>query len=871
MANTPSLGTNLNGTTYYTTHFPYVDLMRQASGFDSQPSSSSNSNVALNLDPSGWVMSLPTETWAGVYPILHNPAGADIAGDRFVVTYDGDGTFQGSLSSTISESSPGRFVLTASLDGTLGFQITSTNPNDYVRNMHVVREDQSALFNAGQVWNPEFLEKVENFHTLRFMDVMKTNDVHDAAGYVAWPESNNASDLEWADRPLMSDAQWTKGVPVEAMVELSNAVGADAWFNMPINASDDYVRQFAVYVRDHLNPGLEVHVEFSNEVWNWGFPQAHYAEAHDAPFGNWMEWYGVRTAQVGKIWNEVFGESPTGGEDVTGRVHVVYNTQAAWKGLESYGLETLNWYENGVHVRAGDYFDEYAITGYYNFNTADHDVVRSWWSNPDGGFDAAVKSLRENVDGPLKEAYAYHAGVAVEYGLELTTYESGYGEVDPNETPEYQQFLIDVQRQPELYDIELANYQNFKDAGGGLYMNFGVIGAPSKWGSWSALESLYQETSPRYQALVDWNAMVAPWYESGRDPSSFDSLSMQMNNDAPTINSNGGGDTATVSVAENTTAVTTVTTTGLTIGQAVGYSIQGGVDATKFTIGASTGMLSFVTAPDHEAPTDAGGNNVYDVVVQASYGGGAVDTQAIAVNVQNVLGAIIQGTPRNDRVDMMHSVSGQPHATSEEDFFYGRGGGDTLAGGPGRDTFVFDLTALSPGHRKSGFVDHVVDYNQGNSGTFNPAEGDAFVFSGLLSTQRDLPISSLVRVTENPSGTAALLQIDRDGTANGTHWKTVAQLNGVHAGDGINVIFESPRFEAVLTVAEATPSPRPMGICHASIPARDWQHIGNFEWGREKGSVMAAILQDIQVSLTEGHLTPITDASVPAHFGNWYV
>ena len=40
------------------------------------------------------------------------------------------------------------------------------------------------------------------------------------------------------------------------------------------------------------------------------------------------------------------------------------------------------------------------------------------------------------------------------------------------------------------------------------------------------------------------------------------------------------------------------------------YSIVGGADAAKFTINASTGALSFVTAPNFEAPTDAGGNNV---------------------------------------------------------------------------------------------------------------------------------------------------------------------------------------------------------------------------------------------------------------------
>jgi hypothetical protein len=191
MANTPSLGTNLDGTAYYTTHFPYIDLMHQASDFIPQTSSAWDSQVPLELDPNGWVMSLPADTWAGVYPILHNPAGADVAGGRYVVTYDGGGSFPGSLGSTISGATPGRFVLTAALDGSLGFQITSTNSADYIRDIHVVREDQSALFDAGAVWNPQFVAKVEDFHTFRYMDLMITNAVFDADGKVIWPDSTN--------------------------------------------------------------------------------------------------------------------------------------------------------------------------------------------------------------------------------------------------------------------------------------------------------------------------------------------------------------------------------------------------------------------------------------------------------------------------------------------------------------------------------------------------------------------------------------------------------------------------------------------------------------------------------------------------------
>ena len=43
--------------------------------------------------------------------------------------------------------------------------------------------------------------------------------------------------------------------------------------------------------------------------------------------------------------------------------------------------------------------------------------------------------------------------------------------------------------------------------------------------------------------------------------------------------------------------------------------------------------MSFVAAPDCEAPADAGADNVYDVTVQVNDGNGGVDTQSIAITV----------------------------------------------------------------------------------------------------------------------------------------------------------------------------------------------------------------------------------------------
>ena len=101
-------------------------------------------------------------------------------------------------------------------------------------------------------------------------------------------------------------------------------------------------------------------------------------------------------------------------------------------------------------------------------------------------------------------------------------------------------------------------------------------------------------------------------------------------NEAPLITSGGA-----VSVAENVqsgTPVYTVTATDPDAGTTLSYSIIGGVDAGRFQIDGGTGALSFVTAPDFEAPADVGGDNVYDVVVQVS-DGALSDSQAIAVTV----------------------------------------------------------------------------------------------------------------------------------------------------------------------------------------------------------------------------------------------
>ncbi len=104
--------------------------------------------------------------------------------------------------------------------------------------------------------------------------------------------------------------------------------------------------------------------------------------------------------------------------------------------------------------------------------------------------------------------------------------------------------------------------------------------------------------------------------------------------EAPSITSS-----ATPSVAENQTAVIDVQSTdpdGDTEGAGLTYSITGGADAALFSIVPATGVLTFNSAPNFEAPTDAGANNVYDVQVTVTDSGAQTDVQNLQVTVTDV-------------------------------------------------------------------------------------------------------------------------------------------------------------------------------------------------------------------------------------------
>jgi len=113
-------------------------------------------------------------------------------------------------------------------------------------------------------------------------------------------------------------------------------------------------------------------------------------------------------------------------------------------------------------------------------------------------------------------------------------------------------------------------------------------------------------------------------------------------------------------------------------------------------------------------------------------------------------------------------------------------GGGTLVGTAGADNFVFaNVSVQGPAAPP---ITHVANYSF--------AQGDTFDFSALTSQSHGWQVgdASVVRAVEGAGG-AAMLQVNTVdssmGTKVGSNWVTVAEIDGAHLGDTVNVLIDS--------------------------------------------------------------------------------
>jgi hypothetical protein len=329
----------------------------------------------------------------------------------------------------------------------------------------------------------------------------------DTVRFMDWMETNGSQQKEWRDRPTVEAATWSgKGVPVEILVALCNQLKANAWICLPHGADDDYVRQFAALVKGRLNPALKVYVEYSNEVWNGTFEQHRYAEAQAAKLGlgatnkPWEGaalFYARRSMEIFRIWEEVFG-----GHDRLVRV-------IAWQAAGgSYWTDQMLLSQQDL----AHHCDVLAIAPYLSFmpgpanKTLPSDAVAKW----------PVAQILDYVEtNSLPECQGWiktQKSVADKYGLKLACYEAGQhlvgvGGGENNE--ELTARLIAANQSPRMGFLYAKYLAGWQAAGGDLMCLFSSVAASSKWGSWGMLEGADQESSPKFDAVMDWKRGLA--------------------------------------------------------------------------------------------------------------------------------------------------------------------------------------------------------------------------------------------------------------------------------------------------------------------------------------------------------------------------
>jgi len=428
-------------------------------------------------------------------------------------------------------------------EDTIGVTIKETDPNDtgnYIRNISVVKADNIPLFEVGVIFNPHWIRRIKDLRSVRFMD---------------WMFTNGSMQSEWDGRPKISDYTYVRrGVPVEVMIQLANEIGVDPWFNMPHMATDAYSRNFARYVYDNLDPRLTAYVEYSNEVWNFTFPQTAWAlRQAEERWGSkgkqdgWMQFAGMRAAVMAGIWGDVFGAS------ASDRLVRVIATHTDWPGLEESLLQAPLWQAENGNAPPVSSFDAYAVTGYFGLDLGTDEkapTVLEWIRQSKKAADEAAKTLglsgqeyetymsahkydlavslvaKDILSGSLKhlltEALPYQFKVATENELDLIMYEGGTHVVGIGEwagNADLSAFFNHFNYTPEIADLYKILLNRWRGIGGTQFNAFVDVARISRWGSWGALRHL-DDQNPRWDILKQFNAETPAWW-SNRSAGTF--------------------------------------------------------------------------------------------------------------------------------------------------------------------------------------------------------------------------------------------------------------------------------------------------------------------------------------------------------------
>ena len=465
-----NIGINVTGVSYWSGERSFANLVTGGAWLD--PSKSGwPAFDAAGIDQNGTIKSLASGQTAAIN--LSRPteqfSGKDV---DIRCTYEGEGTIshdgfyphpskaiQNGIEFTWPSSANAVYVI-----------LHKTNAANPLRNL----DCREATLDRAATFAPEFVDSLKPFQVLRFLD---------------WLPANTNIAVSWAQRTLPTNVSQTvpQGVAIEHMIDLANATDADPWFTIPWNADEAYVRNFALLVRDRLEPGRKAYVELTNEAWNGAFPVFHQildeavaANLSTDKYQGLLFRYSQKSAWALKIWTEVFAADPK-------RLVRVVATQHdnPWQAEQVLGFPGTAEYVDALAT--APYFGNDLLAG---ANASETDTNKLFPLLAATAKDVIAKRGAENK------------AAADKYKKRYITYEAGQHVTAPGNLST----LTALNRDARMYDIYKTYMADWKNLSGDLMVLYSATGSISQYGAWGIREYSGQPLSetPKRRAVLDY-------------------------------------------------------------------------------------------------------------------------------------------------------------------------------------------------------------------------------------------------------------------------------------------------------------------------------------------------------------------------------
>jgi len=465
------LGLSLSGVSYWTREWQFVDVFKNVGQWQAQEFTSYTWNTGSNLSfrADGYPSRLLINQVAQLLTV--RDVEKHYTDGWYTVLYDGEGILEFNMDVTsVHRESRNRIRiyvnLTTSMNNGIGIRVSDTREDDPVRNIRVITPGFEEIYDTSP-FHPAFLASLEGFSVLRFMDWMHAN--------------SDKTPFEWVERvtPNYYTQGSDPGVSLEYMVRLSNEVGAEPWFSLPVNATDNYIELFMSFISEHLRPDLGVYIELGNEAWHPGFFGGQWAQQQGAAEGlSQLCWYAKRSGEMAKIAKGVINGT---GRELT----VVAGSQSSNYDATAQLLQCEGINETDA-IGLGPYFNGYNIL-----------------PDPDADLDLVLETYENEVSTALQRVRE-HKAVLRGTHFKLLAYEAGpAGEGDGSADD----LAIQAHRNSKMKDI-LAKYLQALDQEFDLMVYFASCGRPSRYGSWGMIEAMDQprEAAVKYQGVQNFLA-----------------------------------------------------------------------------------------------------------------------------------------------------------------------------------------------------------------------------------------------------------------------------------------------------------------------------------------------------------------------------